>query len=260
MVVFARDMSDGAGQLSRESLDRPLVTPQPLSSRFESGVLPWGLQPMSDMQERIASLSPRQREVMQLVARRLSSKEIAQLLGLSPATVDSHIAAVLQRMQVESRREAARHFVDSGYAGLLPSVGESPDVHHGGDRPPESSTMAESLWARIVGRSQKGTGDSRFPGGADGSELPPRKRRMGAVFIRFFLDAVYILAFFLVMSGAAYGAHLVVILCEQQNIDRVVLVILRGVSYMLAGLGAIGVVSATGILTYRFVRAIYASE
>lgn len=79
---------------------------------------------------------------------------------------------------------------------------------------------------------------------------------MGRVVFRYLCDAFYITLFFAVMSAVAYGAHLIVIECEHRQIDPVVLVILRCVSYVLAALDAIGVTSATGLLTYRFIRAI----
>jgi hypothetical protein len=83
---------------------------------------------------------------------------------------------------------------------------------------------------------------------------------MGRVVIRYLLDGFYISLFFAVMSAVAFGAHWVVIQCEQWHIDPVVLMILRAVSYLLAALDAIGVVTATGFLTYRFIRAIVRAD
>jgi two-component system response regulator FixJ len=47
---------------------------------------------------RMAELSPRQREVMQLVAEGLSSKQIATRLQISPRTVESYRAWVMERL------------------------------------------------------------------------------------------------------------------------------------------------------------------
>ncbi len=44
------------------------------------------------------------------------------------------------------------------------------------------------------------------------------------------------------------------------NIDPVKLMILKGASYVLMALDAIGVVTATGFLTFRFVRAIMRAD
>ncbi|WP_134740613.1 helix-turn-helix transcriptional regulator [Nocardioides sp. 503] len=54
------------------------------------------------------SLTPRQREVAALVARGLSNREIADGLGLSPRTVERHVADVLTRWDLTGRTAIAR--------------------------------------------------------------------------------------------------------------------------------------------------------
>lgn len=56
----------------------------------------------------IARLTERQKECLRLVARGYTSKEIGRQVGISPATVDNHVRAALDTLQVESRAEAAR--------------------------------------------------------------------------------------------------------------------------------------------------------
>jgi DNA-binding NarL/FixJ family response regulator len=53
------------------------------------------------------ALTQRQREIMQLIDRGFSNKEIARRLSLSPATVKNHVHDILDRLQVTSRSEAA---------------------------------------------------------------------------------------------------------------------------------------------------------
>ena len=64
-------------------------------------------------------ITPRQREVLKLVAQGKSSKEIAALLRISPRTVDAHRAQLMQRLNARDAigllREATRlGFVDLG--------------------------------------------------------------------------------------------------------------------------------------------------
>jgi hypothetical protein len=78
---------------------------------------------------------------------------------------------------------------------------------------------------------------------------------MARVIVRYLLDGFYIILFFAIMSAVAFGANWIVIKCEQWEIDPFVLLVLKGVSYMLVVLDGVGVVTATGLLTYRFIRA-----
>lgn len=51
-------------------------------------------------------LSPRQREILALVAAGRTSKEIASALGISESTVNWHVANVFARLGASSRAEA----------------------------------------------------------------------------------------------------------------------------------------------------------
>lgn len=53
-------------------------------------------------------LTARQREVLALLVRKLSNKEIAEALGMRVNTVRVHVAAILKILDVENRNDAAR--------------------------------------------------------------------------------------------------------------------------------------------------------
>lgn len=53
-------------------------------------------------------LTPREREVLQHIARGYMYKEIAQRLGISARTVEAHVSAVLRKLQLSSRHELSR--------------------------------------------------------------------------------------------------------------------------------------------------------
>ncbi len=61
-----------------------------------------GLDPELDQ------LSPREREVLRLIARGYTYKEVARDLVISVKTVESHVSSVLRKLQLSTRHELAR--------------------------------------------------------------------------------------------------------------------------------------------------------
>lgn len=53
-------------------------------------------------------LTPREREVLRLIARGLPYKQVARRLDISIKTVESHVSSVLRKLQLSSRHELAR--------------------------------------------------------------------------------------------------------------------------------------------------------
>ena len=58
--------------------------------------------------ERVAELSPRQKQVMDLLVKGLSNKEIALRLGLSTRTIENYRAWVMERMRARNLAELVR--------------------------------------------------------------------------------------------------------------------------------------------------------
>jgi DNA-binding NarL/FixJ family response regulator len=61
-----------------------------------------GLDPELDQ------LSPREREVLRLIARGYTYKEVARDLTISAKTVESHVSSVLRKLQLSTRHELTR--------------------------------------------------------------------------------------------------------------------------------------------------------
>jgi len=57
-------------------------------------------------------LSPREREVLRLIARGYTYKEVARDLGISAKTVESHVSSVLRKLQLSTRHELTRWATD----------------------------------------------------------------------------------------------------------------------------------------------------
>ena len=64
--------------------------------------------------DRYESLSEREREIFQLIAEGHSNKEMAELLSISPATVETHRAHILQKLDLHSTAEVVLYAVRRG--------------------------------------------------------------------------------------------------------------------------------------------------
>ena len=69
---------------------------------------------------RAASLTEREGEILLLVAQGLSNRAIAEQLVVSERTVRSHVSAILQKLHLNSRTQAALYALKEGWATLDP--------------------------------------------------------------------------------------------------------------------------------------------
>jgi DNA-binding NarL/FixJ family response regulator len=60
------------------------------------------------------TLTPRQRQVLQLAAEGETNAEIAALLNISPRTVENHRAALMQKLGLQNHAELVRHAIARG--------------------------------------------------------------------------------------------------------------------------------------------------
>jgi len=67
-----------------------------------------------DADDPIDRLTPREREVLELISRGLPNKRIALQLGLSEKTVKAHVGRVLAKLGVSDRTQAALYAVRAG--------------------------------------------------------------------------------------------------------------------------------------------------
>jgi DNA-binding NarL/FixJ family response regulator len=68
----------------------------------------------TEVADRYETLSDREREILQLVAEGRSNKEVAALLEISAATVETHRARVLQKLDVHNTAELVLYAVRRG--------------------------------------------------------------------------------------------------------------------------------------------------
>jgi RNA polymerase sigma factor (sigma-70 family) len=115
-AYITRAVRAGAsGYLLKDSADVDLIGAVHAVSRGKSFFSPavariilneYGRQ-VSDraVTDRFETLSEREREVFQLVAEGLSNKEVAEMLHISPATVDTHRSHLMEKLDIHSTAE-----------------------------------------------------------------------------------------------------------------------------------------------------------
>jgi DNA-binding NarL/FixJ family response regulator len=72
-----------------------------------------GLAPRSTRARSEVELTPREQQVLDLIAEGLSNGQIADQLYISRKTVSVHVSAVLRKLGAASRTEAARHVLNA---------------------------------------------------------------------------------------------------------------------------------------------------
>ncbi len=65
-----------------------------------------------DIDPELGRLTPREREVLRLIARGFAYKECARRLDISPKTVEHHVSSVLRKLQLTSRHQLSRWAAD----------------------------------------------------------------------------------------------------------------------------------------------------
>lgn len=71
-----------------------------------------GEMPASEVDPEFDQLTPREREILQHIARGYLYKEIAARLDISIKTVEAHVSAVLRKLQLSTRHELSRWAIE----------------------------------------------------------------------------------------------------------------------------------------------------
>jgi DNA-binding NarL/FixJ family response regulator len=72
----------------------------------------------TDMEDSLVPLSPREMEILEYVTHGRSNKEIAYALGISHQTVKNHMTAILRKLSVDDRTQAAVYALSRGWVRL----------------------------------------------------------------------------------------------------------------------------------------------
>jgi DNA-binding NarL/FixJ family response regulator len=115
-------LSVGAsGYVLKSSVDQDLVTACRAALRGEPFLYPAAVSTLirTHLERRREEpghdpLSPREQEVVKLIAEGLSGREIADLLEISPRTVERHRANLLEKLGLQDRVEVTRYAIRRG--------------------------------------------------------------------------------------------------------------------------------------------------
>jgi two-component system, NarL family, response regulator NreC len=124
-VHITRTVEAGAsGYLVKDSADVDLVKAVAAAAQGKAFFSPVAAKVMLDdyrrsltkrgVADRYETLSEREREIFQLIAEGRSSKAIADVLGISPATVETHRTHILEKLDLHSIADVVLYAVRRG--------------------------------------------------------------------------------------------------------------------------------------------------
>jgi DNA-binding NarL/FixJ family response regulator len=82
------------------------------SSGVGSGAVPTTGLGARSVDPELDQLSPREQQVLRLIARGYTYKEVAKDLTISAKTVESHVSSVLRKLQLSTRHELTKWATD----------------------------------------------------------------------------------------------------------------------------------------------------
>lgn len=68
-----------------------------------------------DVDPEVDLLTPRELEVLRLIARGYTYREVGERLFISPKTIETHVSSVLRKLQLSNRHELTRWALDRGF-------------------------------------------------------------------------------------------------------------------------------------------------
>jgi pimeloyl-ACP methyl ester carboxylesterase/DNA-binding CsgD family transcriptional regulator len=110
----------GAQFIELDSRNHILLEGEPAWERFTEAVLEFtGLEdPARGEDDAFASLSPREREVLALLAEGLGNAQIAERLSISEKTVRNHVSNLFDKLGVWTRAQAIVFALEHGFRGV----------------------------------------------------------------------------------------------------------------------------------------------
>src|SRR3954451_8490222 len=104
--------SDALLRSIRGVRDGDLAMPRKLAARTIRDLVEGGGRSMEHGSASLDSLSPREEEILRLLAGGMTDREIGEALTISTRTVETHVSNILRKLDSRNRAEAARRYLD----------------------------------------------------------------------------------------------------------------------------------------------------
>ncbi len=92
----------------RLELDEALASlPRQADERIDATVPDIVIPRAADEDPRLGSLSPRERQILRLIADGMTNRQIGERLGLAEKTVKNYVSSLLRKLGMERRTQAA---------------------------------------------------------------------------------------------------------------------------------------------------------
>lgn len=108
---------EGARLVPLDSANHLMLATDPVWPRWREEVRDFLGSTDSSPDPRFAALTPRERELLELIAQGRDNAQIAAVMGLTDKTVRNHITSVFAKLEVENRAQAIVLARTSGYGG-----------------------------------------------------------------------------------------------------------------------------------------------
>jgi DNA-binding NarL/FixJ family response regulator len=117
--LFEALRAGACGYVLKSGADRDLIDACHAAMRDEPFLYPSAIRTLIrehlDRSARGELLTPRETEIVKLIAEAHSSKEIAEMLVISPRTVERHRANILEKLGMSDRVELTRYAIRRGF-------------------------------------------------------------------------------------------------------------------------------------------------
>ncbi len=112
--VTVRAMKAGAVTLIEKPYKDQMLIDQIQDALERDEVQLRAMNDQLDIDDRLALLTPREREVMNLVVTGNTAKQAAQILNISPKTIDVHRSHIMKKMRADTIAELVRMVMTAG--------------------------------------------------------------------------------------------------------------------------------------------------